>query len=87
MRRLAGESLVQVAAVRGQPADAHAQNRDDDEQHGGQMPIDGAEMTMLPTTAAPGGMVVQVSEFSMVQAAFAAAVMRPASAPGRRSTK
>ena len=28
-------------------------------------------------------MVVQVSEFSMVQAAFAAAVIRPASAPGQ----
>ena len=41
---------------------------------------------MLPITAVPGGMVVQVSAFSMVQAAFAAAVMRPASAPGKRST-
>ena len=42
---------------------------------------------MLAITAAPGGIVVQVSEFSIIQAAFAAAVMRPANAPGNCSTK
>ena len=42
---------------------------------------------MLATTATPGGIVVQVSELSMSHAAFAAAVMRPASAPGNCSTK
>ena len=42
---------------------------------------------MLPITASPGGIVFQVNEFSMVHAAFAAAVIRPARAPGKRSTK
>jgi hypothetical protein len=42
---------------------------------------------ILLTTAAAGGIVVQVSEFSIVSAAFAAVMMRPASAPGKRSTK
>ncbi len=37
---------------------------------------------MLLTTATAGGIVVQVSEFSMLHAAFAAVVMRPARAPG-----
>ncbi len=37
---------------------------------------------MLLSTAVPGGMVVQVSEFSIVQAVLAAVEMRPASAPG-----
>ncbi len=38
---------------------------------------------MLESTAMPGGMVFQVSELSMVQAAVAATVMRPARAPGK----
>ncbi len=42
---------------------------------------------MLAITATPGGIVVQVSELSMSHAALAAAVMRPASAPGNWSTK
>ncbi len=36
---------------------------------------------MLRATAAPGGIVRQVSSFSRVYAAFAAVVMRPARAP------
>ncbi len=39
------------------------------------------------TTAAMGGIVVQVVEVSMVQVAIAAVVIRPASAPGKRSAK
>ena len=42
---------------------------------------------MLLITAAAGGMVVQVSEFSRLKAALAAVVMRPARAPGKRSAK
>jgi hypothetical protein len=42
---------------------------------------------MLAITAMPGGIVFQVSELSMSHAALAAAVMRPASAPGNWSTK
>jgi len=38
---------------------------------------------MLLTTATAGGMVVQVREFSMLHAALAAVVMRPARAPGK----
>ncbi len=41
----------------------------------------------LAITAAPGGIVLHVSEFSISQAAFAAAVIRPARAPGKRPTK
>ena len=37
---------------------------------------------MLVMTAAPGGIVVQVRDCSMLHDAFAALVMRPASAPG-----
>ena len=51
------------------------------------MPVDGTENEMLPITATPGGIVVQVSEFSISHAALAAAVMRPASAPGNCSMK
>ena len=36
----------------------------------------------LLSTAVAGGIVVQVSEVSIVQAVLAAVVMRPASAPG-----
>ena len=42
---------------------------------------------MLVTTAAAGGRVVQASEFSRVNAALAAVVTRPATAPGKRSVK
>ena len=42
---------------------------------------------MLMSTAEAGGIVVQVSELSIVQAALATVVMRPASAPGKRSAK
>jgi hypothetical protein len=42
---------------------------------------------MLLSTAVPGGIVVQVREFSMVQAVLAAVEIRPASAPGNWSAK
>ena len=42
---------------------------------------------MLLTTATAGGIVIQVSEFSMLQEASAAVVTRAARAPGKRSVK
>ena len=42
---------------------------------------------MLLITAAPGGSVVHATDCSMLHAALAALVMRPASAPGKRSAK
>ena len=46
-----------------------------------------ASSRMELSTAAIGGMVVQVSELSIVQVAFEAVVIRPASAPGNLSVK
>jgi len=42
---------------------------------------------MLPTTAAAGGRVIQVTALSTLNAALAAVVTRPARAPGKRSAK
>jgi len=82
-RRPAGEAGVQVMPARRPPGDHHAENRHDDEEHGGDLPIDHAEHDDAADhrgTRRDGRPSQRVLDAS--RRAFAAVVMRPARAPG-----
>ena len=85
---LAGIAAMQRRAAARQPVDQRAQRRGEADQHAGQRRIDRAdEHDREQHTAMHGGSTFQEPVFSSVKAALAVALIRLASAPGRRSAK